>query len=344
MDWELWGTFSVSDHLRPRAFVADVLLYDRLVIPTPPDSDDEEQDRWREQKWDPERQRQILALMDEDRQNRVIRVPWTEQLRNVWESKHSNAVASQQAGVERAIARSSMAAATAHDVSNVLQTRESLKRNASPKKLDELPYMSTRLVLTDWTDEENDRKLLMGIPPRNVDSVAAYSSYEEFSDDHDVDPTTEPVPSGNLLNLFGWEFLVPNNPDRSDEDLLKEALELANLDETKRHRHIFHKWRRDVIYADKPSHEILAEMEEAIQDYRDAIRRSNRMTRYEYAFAAVTAGTGVGTVAFPLMAIPAAFAGLGMFLARKGAQEKIPENVQVAAMFHDARKRFGWRD
>ena len=27
---ELWGTFSVRDHLRPRSFIAEVLLYDRL--------------------------------------------------------------------------------------------------------------------------------------------------------------------------------------------------------------------------------------------------------------------------------------------------------------------------
>ena len=42
---ELWGTFSVRDHLRRRAFIADVLLYDRLVIPYPPD--DEQRREWR---------------------------------------------------------------------------------------------------------------------------------------------------------------------------------------------------------------------------------------------------------------------------------------------------------
>lgn len=44
MPRELWGTFSVADHLRERAFVAEILLYDRLVIPVPPD--DEERGRW----------------------------------------------------------------------------------------------------------------------------------------------------------------------------------------------------------------------------------------------------------------------------------------------------------
>ena len=32
--YEIWGTFSVMDHLRPGAFLAEVVLYDRLVIPS----------------------------------------------------------------------------------------------------------------------------------------------------------------------------------------------------------------------------------------------------------------------------------------------------------------------
>jgi hypothetical protein len=42
MTIELWGTFAVRDHLVARAFVADVLLYDRLVIPTLPEGKPEE--------------------------------------------------------------------------------------------------------------------------------------------------------------------------------------------------------------------------------------------------------------------------------------------------------------
>ncbi len=45
-DVSLWGTFSVVDHLRRRPFVADVLLYDRLVVPVP--DGDEEVKRWRD--------------------------------------------------------------------------------------------------------------------------------------------------------------------------------------------------------------------------------------------------------------------------------------------------------
>ena len=34
--YELWGTFSVMDHLREGAFLAEVIMYDRLLIPVPP--------------------------------------------------------------------------------------------------------------------------------------------------------------------------------------------------------------------------------------------------------------------------------------------------------------------
>jgi hypothetical protein len=66
MSRERWGTFSVADHLRPRAFVADVLLYDRLVVPYPPTA--EERARWseRERQWRPDLLDAKLDLLPEE--------------------------------------------------------------------------------------------------------------------------------------------------------------------------------------------------------------------------------------------------------------------------------------
>ena len=35
MSQELWATYSVKDHLQPRALAADIMLFDRLVFPVP---------------------------------------------------------------------------------------------------------------------------------------------------------------------------------------------------------------------------------------------------------------------------------------------------------------------
>jgi hypothetical protein len=51
MSIQRWGAFSVVDHKDARKLAADVLLYDRLILPTPPDWDRE---RWVKEGWDPE--------------------------------------------------------------------------------------------------------------------------------------------------------------------------------------------------------------------------------------------------------------------------------------------------
>jgi len=47
MTIERWGAFSVVDHKDARKFAADVLVYDRLLLPIPVDSDRE---HWRDEK------------------------------------------------------------------------------------------------------------------------------------------------------------------------------------------------------------------------------------------------------------------------------------------------------
>jgi hypothetical protein len=32
---EVWASFSVFDHLKPRAFLSEVVMYDRLIVPVP---------------------------------------------------------------------------------------------------------------------------------------------------------------------------------------------------------------------------------------------------------------------------------------------------------------------
>lgn len=54
---ERWGSLSVADHKDVRALVANVLLYDRLVIPMYTESDDrDERAYWETKGWDPDGQ------------------------------------------------------------------------------------------------------------------------------------------------------------------------------------------------------------------------------------------------------------------------------------------------
>jgi hypothetical protein len=58
---ERWGAFSVIDHKDAAALAADVLLYDRLLLPVPPDEN--ERRRWRVNEWEPDLQEERLKIL-----------------------------------------------------------------------------------------------------------------------------------------------------------------------------------------------------------------------------------------------------------------------------------------
>src|SRR5260370_11318380 len=47
-----WATFSVEDHLDITQLIPDILSFDRLIFPYPPDA--QERKRWEEHKWNPD--------------------------------------------------------------------------------------------------------------------------------------------------------------------------------------------------------------------------------------------------------------------------------------------------
>jgi hypothetical protein len=91
MPIERWATFAVNDHLQDNSFVADVLLYDKLVVPYPPPDDSEELKRWQVEEWSPawlDSLREILGDLVEP-------VPWNEYRRSQFSDRWKSA---EQAG------------------------------------------------------------------------------------------------------------------------------------------------------------------------------------------------------------------------------------------------------
>jgi hypothetical protein len=80
---EIWGTYSVKDHTQRRPFVADVMLYDRLVVPFPPD--DEEKERWRVNGWQPSRLNSCLDILDD----LAIPLPWDAERKKAFRDQSS---------------------------------------------------------------------------------------------------------------------------------------------------------------------------------------------------------------------------------------------------------------
>jgi hypothetical protein len=323
--WQLWGTFSPADHLRKRAFVADVLIYDRLVVPVPAEDDADLWHKW-ERRWNPTRQAEFLDVIDAEVPGLLYRVPWTAVHDANWRA---------HAEGEQRLALAQYASS---DVAGIQEAKA-----ADP---DSVGQYAERRYLVDFVNPRRDLELRGAVPPGELEVVTAYGSHHLFSRDVPVEIGSEADSDLTLLSAFAWPLVVPSNSRRSDADLLKEALELAQRYEARDYRLAFHRWRRTQPSGTTPS-EARKELEEVIARYGDAMRRARKHTRLRIAGIVLTAGSAAGLAAAftdPAAAggIAASATGLGKYLEARTLRTRVPEYLLAGALFHEARERFRW--
>jgi hypothetical protein len=84
MVFERWGSLSVDDHVNAALLAANVLLYDRLVVPVmtaQPDRD--EKKYWKDQGWDPDLQKVRLEQFED----LAIHRPWNAARRQLFKNR-----------------------------------------------------------------------------------------------------------------------------------------------------------------------------------------------------------------------------------------------------------------
>jgi hypothetical protein len=352
----LWGTFSVADHLRERPFVADVLLYDRLVVPVP--AGDAELARWQQRKRNPELQAALLKLIGP---NIVVRAPWNEQRRKHWAAR-LGAATPDDTDLTGPV-RDTVANAVAQDVAGIAHYRKH-PMPGGPESPDDPAQLYTREVLYEEFRSKRDRALLKGIPTVDeIDAVVAYGAYHDFAGDRgeivtDSDDDASPDAPGEAgrgdgrdvrhgtdtadisrrmpVLLFQWPFLAPSNPERSDTDLLKEALELAHDDKIRQWRTAVQTWRADAIMKGMSDTDLLGAMEDLLEDYAAAAKKRKIQVIRQWACVAGAFASGVAAVPFP----PAGGAAAAFGAAAAVPPPKIPTQLEAAALFYEARRRF----
>jgi hypothetical protein len=330
----LWGTFSVADHLRQRPFVADVLLYDQLVVPVP--DGDEERARWRMIGRDPDLQAELLEIIGADLS---LPVKWTKSRHDEWADRVGVAPNAERDADEEAEAaiRDEVAKAVQFDVTNVEQVRRDAATwtGQGAGDPDDPGYLMTRMILTDLGGLAQDQALVRRLPRIDeVETVVAYGSYSDFRKDRgdltdDVPPGSEPV------FTFQWQFFVPEDSRLSDQELLRKAVELAHQDEIPAWRTALQRWRRNSLIKGQSDDEAQRDMEALTAEYAEAARKLKLATAVRTGVAVVVAVGGAAALAFPPAGLTAVFG-----LATLKSPKPIPNRLEAAAIFHEARKRF----
>ncbi len=286
--YELWGTFSVMDHVRGGAFLAEVVMYDRLVIPVPPDPErartledrefaEKQWERWERHGWQPKRQQELLSILGD----LAVPIEWNRERHQLWAAEY-----------------------------------EQSKRDAAQQMAE---------LLAGWKTGEI---LLSEIPAMagGVVAVSPYDSLEALKREFGITETSsvsERLQSGrglpgNVISaVIGREFLVPEDPDRDEFYLLREAVDLVHEADYRQARADFHTAQQRFIKDGKTDLESTTTAVNAMAEHLDALHRLARQRRIwnalRHAFFFTQIATDLVTAPInPLAAGKAAIA-LGKF-------------------------------
>jgi len=307
MGYQLWGTFSVRDHCRRGAFIAEVLLYDHLLLPVVPNAEDfereaeargervdaaklarEEWERWANAGWDPARQT-LLSIILQDKE-RVTLIPWTLARQDEWKAKMSQEF--------------------------------SARRNG---------YFLTGSVLQRFA-------------PRMAKTVVAVSQYHSLNElqkgegIRQIEPH-KPLPASTLLAVLGHELLLPGDPNEDNFRYLGEALDISSDPEYRDRRRKLYEWQEQFVREGATDAPSIKAAVDAMQTLVNELRKANeRQKRWRWAkrffsFLGVTAkGAALGGPAVATyVAGGTALASVGTFFVDEAAPKPAVEAGIVAA-------------
>ena len=235
---QLWGTFSVRDHLSKGAFLSEILLYDRLVIPIPPKNDPAEWDRWNSTKdasgenkesWDPQRQSKILDCLE----GLVERVEWSAKYQEQWKLNWDKS----RQGVAKQVAR-------------------------------ELAYQWTGKGLLNQVPAY----------AKGVVAASTHSTLAEVERELAIQRTGPGQKlDGNVISVvIGRQFFVPKNPKYDELDLLRAAANLARDEGFQKKRAAYNQWQQTFLDSDglmdgASLKKALKEMNDQLTDHRKLV-------------------------------------------------------------------------
>jgi hypothetical protein len=202
--------------------------------------------------------------------------------------------------------------------------------------------MATRTVLTEGL-------------PRNVTGIQAvtnYTSINELEKDLGLKPSAHgqvPLYGGAAVAVLGHEFLVPDDPRWTHEELLREAVELSSESAFRRKRNSFWRWQREFLddkgITDQSAiQDAVEEMQDLLDDEKAIIRKRKIRTGTQFAF--LVGSVALGMLGGPLtsIAVGGAFVSVGEFIADKLLEDRDNDADKPVSLLRDIQKHFGWKN
>jgi hypothetical protein len=257
-----WAAFSVRAHRDLGSLAADILLYDRIILPVP--EDEPEYERWIRANWNPA----DIAPRVVQAAGRIIPVPWTAQLRAEWKNRWDalRALGGEVGYGLTGVVYASYPPAWAEIVASVPS--------------DQLPPRKPA-VLAGFQSAEEARAELGLVP--------ASGARESAGKPGDNIPGARPV---DLVVALQVRRMVHEPAVKDPEEAFLTAVSLAENSRFQHARRNLFDWEDKLFVDGWEPEEAEKELLGLEEEYRDAVRATARQTRMRLAATLIPKAAG----------------------------------------------------
>jgi hypothetical protein len=298
MGREVWGTYSVRDHTVSNAFLADLLFYDRLVLPVPVRG---EEAKWEEKQWDPKRQSSYIEKLAAHR--RVRTIEWEI---GTWER-------------EREKFATEMAARPGIDQEAAHQAGRDAFLFTRTRLLEGIPYDVRGVTTVPTFTDPKQLASTLGLKTTAGGPIAI-------------------GPDGRAAAAMTLKFLAPKVDGIVQPSDLERVLERTGRPEHKKARDAFWRWARDffaedVVGGQRSLDAAVEEMADLVADLERAAQWKRARTAGKYLILAGTVLVGMLDGGLTYATVGAAGLQVGQLVFEKVVDEKEVKPTPAGALF-----------
>ena len=288
---ERWGAFSVIDHTDPYRLAIDLLLYDKICVPTPMDGmGGQDWERWYNEGWQPD---VLMRIIEKLRVFGLVEeAEWDLDRQLNWREKFEEA----KAAIERV---GEEVSATAEATVNQTPGAASMTPLERERAIRRVALQITRdEVIRHLKGRKENGTVSIWHGP--VEFYSAYQSRRDFETYH---PTEDAVKNGvERANLLIKHRLAI--PSTSPDKLLDEVIKTVTDTKFKEKRMDFYEWQLELVERRHSPESIVVDLEKRVSAFNETVvRASDSKNRWETAVlvlsvAAATMGA-IGTYQTP---------------------------------------------
>lgn len=267
-----WGAFSVFDHANYVNVATELLLYDKIAVPTP---DEKDWQRWSENGWKPE---ELSSLVKRLREFELVEeVEWNADRQANWRTAFEEAKseidrigAELQSGIDERVA-----AAKAQAVALPAEERDRAVKAAS------------------WAETRNEVvRHLKGTIPFHHGPIEFYAAYQSRADFDRLHPSEDALKDG----VERVNYLVQHRlaiPDVAPEKLLDRVIKVATDQTFRDRRRRFYDWQASLLTRGQDPERIAVELDRLVQEFNAQALAVAEKGRVETVVTVLTVGLGL---------------------------------------------------